>query len=603
MWRTIMKLSKIYTNKPDQFKPIEFNNGLNVIYGEIRLPENKAKDTHNLGKSTLGRVIDFTFLAKRNPKSFLFKHSEIFEQFVFFLEIKLKDASYLTIRRSVEHASKISFKTHRNKYSDFSQLEIDQWDHQDVPFDRAKELLDGLLNLSSIKPWDYRSALGYLIRSQEDYGDVFQLRKFRSKDAYWKPYLAHIMGFDAHLVNEHYKKEKMLEDKQEIEKTVNRELGGSIEDVSKIEGLLLLKKKDVEKKQELLDAFDFRQQDKDKTKLLVDEIDDEIARLNQKRYSLQQNRKKILKSLEEDKILFSPDDAVKIFREAGVLFSGQIKKDFDQLINFNKAITEERFGYLHEEKTEIESEIKSLNTRLNKLGKRRSKSLSFLSDTEIFSKYKLLSKELVSLRADIETLERQKDHLQKLQKLRSEIRTLSDECHELQSKIEDNVESLNSDQKSKFSQIRLYFSEIVDAVISRKALLSVSPNSEGHLQFNAEILDESGNSTSADIGHTYRKLLCIAFDLAILRAHKGEKFPMFAFHDGVFESLDNRKKENLLSVIREYIGLGVQSVITLIDSDLPDRKKDAPPFFDETEVVLRLHDQGESGRLFKLKAW
>ena len=55
-----------------------------------------------------------------------------------------------------------------------------------------------------------------------------------------------------------------------------------------------------------------------------------------------------------------------------------------------------------------------------------------------------------------------------------------------------------------------------------KALLSVFPNRDGYLDFKAEILDDSGNATSADLGHTYRKLLCIAFDLSILRAHKNE---------------------------------------------------------------------------------
>ncbi|MEK9495019.1 DUF2326 domain-containing protein, partial [Photorhabdus sp. P32] len=400
-----------------------------------------------------------------------------------------------------------------------------------------------------------------------------------------------------------YEKEKALEEKQTTEKAVKKELGGSLEDISKIEGILLLKKKDAEKKQELLDAFDFRQQDKEKTKVLVEEIDEEIASLNQERYSLNQSRKKILKSLEEDKILFNTEEAEKLFNEAGVLFSGQIKKDFEQLLGFNKAITEERFGYLTEEKSEIEDKLRSINTRLNELGKRRSKNLSFLSDTEVFSKYKTLSRELVSLRADIETLERQKAHLHKLQELRTEIRALSEECSHLQSKIEDNVESQNSDQSSVFSQIRLYFSEIVDTVISRKALLSVSPNREGHLQFKAEILDESGNATSADLGHTYRKLLCIAFDLAVLRVHKDEKFPHFAFHDGVFESLDNRKKENLLAILRDYVELGIQSVITLIDSDLPTRSPKELPVFDSTEIVLQLHDEGESGRLFKLKTW
>lgn len=134
-------------------------------------------------------------------------------------------------------------------------------------------------------------------------------------------------------------------------------------------------------------------------------------------------------------------------------------------------------------------------------------------------------------------------------------------------------------------------------------MLSVSPNQYGHLEFKAEILDDSGNATSADLGHTYRKLLCIAFDMAVLRAHLDDKFPRFVYHDGVFESLDDRKKENLLIVIRRYSEFGLQPVITLIDSDLPVRGEEETPVFDESEVALLLHDENEQGRLFKMTAW
>lgn len=48
-----MKLSKLYANKSELFEPITFVSGLNVVLAEIRLPENKKKDTHNLGKTTL----------------------------------------------------------------------------------------------------------------------------------------------------------------------------------------------------------------------------------------------------------------------------------------------------------------------------------------------------------------------------------------------------------------------------------------------------------------------------------------------------------------------------------------------------------------------
>lgn len=321
------------------------------------------------------------------------------------------------------------------------------------------------------------------------------------------------------------------------------------------------------------------------------------------RYSLARSRKKIIASLEEDEILFDPEEAERLFRQAGVLFQGQIKKDFDELIGFNRAITEERRKYLREERAEVEAELQSVTDELNVLGKRRSEALSFLSERDIFHKYKAISNELISLRADISALGRQREYLHRLQELRTEIRDLKQQRTTLQGRVEADVEQQNTDPESRFSSIRLFFSEIVEAVIDRKALLSVSPNSLGHLEFRAEILDESGNATSADLGHTYRKLLSIAFDLAVLRAHLDKRFPRFVYHDGAFESLDDRKKINLMAVLHEYCDAGLQVTVTLIDSDLPSPAEDTIEFISPDEVILRLHDEGESGRLFRMKSW
>ena len=597
-----MKPSKLYSNRPAVFAPVEFKPELNVVLAEIRRPENRDLDTHNLGKTTLGRLIDFGFLAGRDAKFFLFKHLDRFEEFTFFLEIELLDGTYVTVRRSVAEASKISFKKHRTRHQDFSTLPNLEWDHVDVPFDRAKDLLDSLLDWRALKPWHYRKGLGYFLRSQEDFRDVFQLRKFANAHADWKPFLAHILGFDADLITRHYDKEDKLKEAEQKATTVRQELGGEIEDAGKIDGLLLLKRQEVQKKQNLLDAFDFRSQDKADTKQLVDQIDERIASLNQRRYSLTQNRKKVIASLEEDQILFDPEAASELFREAGVLFAGQIKRDFQQLIAFNKAITDERRGYLIEERAEIEAELKTVNAELNTLGKRRSDMLAFLSSTDSFAKYKHLSNELVTLRADIEGLERQREFVHRLQQLRSDIRSLTEEKTHLEALIEADVEAKNADEDSLFSRIRLFFNEIVEEVIDQKALLSVVVNQQGHLDFRAELLDDTGIATSADRGFSYKKLLCIAFDLAVLRAHLDDAFPRFAFHDGVLESLDDRKKVNLLEVIRRYSTLGLQSIITLIDSDLPPPDDDVP-IFDPSEIVLLLHDEGDDGRLFRMRPW
>jgi len=138
---------------PEQFAPIDFRPGLNVVLAEIRLPKNLAKDTHNLGKTTLGRVIDFCLLKDRDKDFFLFKHIDLFCDFVFFLEIEFGLGSYVTVRRSVAEPSKISFKTHDNQHNDLASVPEDSWNHTGVPFERAKELLDGILDLRDLKPW------------------------------------------------------------------------------------------------------------------------------------------------------------------------------------------------------------------------------------------------------------------------------------------------------------------------------------------------------------------------------------------------------------------------------------------------------------------
>lgn len=415
--------------------------------------------------------------------------------------------------------------------------------------------------------------------------------------------LAQLLGFDAKSILEHYEKEKELEELRGEESVIGRELGGSIEDISKIEGILLLKQNESLERQRLLDSFDFQQVDAEKTKMLVEGLDARIARLNADRYSLKYGRKKIMASLADDAVLFNADQAGKLFAEAGVAFAGQIRRDFEQLLAFNRAISEERRIYLAEELAEIDAEQKSVDSEMAELSDKRTKTLSFLTDTDAFVKYKRVSDDLVTLRAEVVSLEHQRGSLGRLQVLRASIRAVEEEKRRTQEATEAEVEAQNEDKESRFSAIRLLFNGIVERVINRKALLSVAPNSKSHLEFKAEIMDDVGFATSADAGNTYRKLLCVGMDLALLRAHLEGYYPRFVFHDGIFESLDDRKKENLLAVIRDYAELGIQHIITLIDSDMPSREPGMDPVFDDSEIILRLHDEGDAGRLFKMKSW
>jgi uncharacterized protein YydD (DUF2326 family) len=149
----------------------------------------------------------------------------------------------------------------------------------------------------------------------------------------------------------------------------------------------------------------------------------------------------------------------------------------------------------------------------------------------------------------------------------------------------------------------LFFNKIIDDVLAKQAFINVYINNNHHLEFREKFVDSSGNSTNQDQGHTYKKLLCIAFDLAILRAYLNDEFPRFVYHDGVFEGLDERTSKNLLDVLRQYASMGIQQIITVIDSDVPKDFNSGKEWFFEEEIICLLHDEGPDGRLFQMSSW
>lgn len=89
--------------------------------------------------------------------------------------------------------------------------------------------------------------------------------------------------------------------------------------------------------------------------------------------------------------------------------------------------------------------------------------------------------------------------------------------------------------------------------------------------------------------------------MALLRTYLDVPFPRFVYHDRALEQLEPRKRENLLRVFREYASMGLQLVISALDSDIPN--KTGEQVIDDVDVVALLHDEGDDGRLLKMAAW
>ena len=589
---------RLYSNHKE-FEELSFHSGLNVILGEIRLKKDRDKDTHNLGKSTLCQILDFCLLKPRNNKSFPFKYDGLLHDYVFYLEMQLADGRYLTIRRGVASASKIWLHTTNECGIDARDLDDKDWTHSCLPFERAKILVDGLLDYGSLQPWSYRKVLGYLFRGQLDFGDVFRPTIFRGKDKDVKPFLLHIMGFDFEIFNRRYELEDEIEQLKEREHMLVGQLPEGNDNSGELDALLAIKQREVDDLQAFLDDFRLEPHDQKAVNELVEHVDAHIGELNDRRYDLRHSIAQIEKSLNKERLLFSTREAKSLFEEAGILFEGQIEHSFDQLLAFNADITEERRSYLMDDLREAREELKQVEEELTQLDIRRAKLLDQLGTRDVVVKYKAATNGLVERRTELESIRQRRECVRDLQHVRRQIASKKSELATCDAEIHDEIDRVSDVQSTGlFAHLRSEFDDIVYKVISQHGMLSVSANAEGHAEFKAEISDIRGMSTSQDEGVTYKKLLCVAFDLALLLAHEAKGFPDFVYHDDAFGGLDNRKKENLRDIMRSCANRGVQQIVTAIDSELP-----TPDFFEAGEITLRLHDDGNDGRLFKMPEW
>ncbi len=589
-----MKLSQIYSNKTNIFRDIKFLPGVNYILGEIKDPKNFNKDTHNLGKSTFGKILDFCLLEQKNKKTILYSNP-IFSDFIFYLEVELCSNEYITICRSIDKASKISFvKNTKSRKYDISKKE--DWLFYNLPFEKAKQYFNSELNYSVQNDYNFRKGIGYFLRNNNEYIDLFKLNP-QSKNLDWLPYFMHLMGLDEKLYIE---KENLLLEQEKYSKeenNLNNLIDYSFQDINtKLE----LRKQNLKKKQEEIDELNFYESDLILIRESTEEYDIKINDLNNSLYETRAYLELINKSLKKTVYKFNMEQVETIYEEVGILFPTQLKKDFNQVVSFNKSITEERTIALENEKKDLTNKCSDIEKKLYELNNKRAKALNFLSNYKFVDKFKELNNQISQLEREISELEDQK-------KLHLQLNELKIKIAENDLKLNEIINKLSKDENVKidnnlFNSIQKNFNDIISSVLNKQAYIGMELNKNATYEFKEHIENIDKLNTNESEGNTYKKLLCAAFDLAILKAYIDKNFYRFVYHDGLYEGLDDRKKINLKNIVEEYSLLGIQQIITLIDSDLPS-SIDKNNFIKEEEILLKLNDLGKDGLLFKMDIW
>jgi len=595
-----MKLSKLYCSYPNIFETIEFNSQLNIILAEVRLPGNKQKSSHSLGKSTLVAVIDFCLLKGINKYHFFKKNYSRFEEFSFFLEVELDDGRYCTIKRSVKEKSKIFIKSHKEGKQDFTYSKNEQWDIGGG-IDKAKNYFNTLLDFNVPLSLKYRQTISYFLRDPNSFKDVFRLSKFtNSKDIVWKPIVAQMLGFDS----------STLVKKYELDGEINR----LIEDHSKIiknqyeinqqeeryKTILSLKEEELNAKEQSYDSFSFKLADIDTPKALVNDIDKQLTVLVQENYYLKSHIENAKQSIVDYNIDLNKIES--FYKEIGLYFTSQIKKEYSELVRFNEDILSERNGILTELINEYSEKYDKNCQTIILLNEKRSLALQYINTSESFEKFKLLQSEVIEIKTQVEVLKSQIESLKRKYD-NSEIR--EQKAKEVSEVVKGIKQEFWESDNPYIDNIKKQFTSIILAVLGDVGVIGVFLNNNNNIDFVPEIIDmKTKQSNSKDKGTTYRKLMCCAFDLALLATYARKKYFHFVYHDGIFDGLDDRQKENYFTLLNNYCQeYNIQYIFTSIQDELPPiiRNRDSiAKLIEKKTIVKLLHDEDDDGKLFKM---
>ena len=390
-----MQLKKVYTNK-DSFKTIEFNStGLNFIVAKQEEPNSSdtGKTYNGVGKSLLITIIHFCLGSNVNRK-----FCEKLNDWEFSLDFIIGGQDY-TSRRCTNQPNCIFFNEQKYKIKDFNQ-----------------EMKSLCFNIpDDAKYLSFRTLLPFFIRpSKSSYASYLEVID-KATPFQTLLYNSFLLGLDVGLVQS---KETIKKKIDELKKFMN--LFGTDSSLKKF----VTGERDAELSiVELTEKIEHLDEQLSNYRVAENyyEIQKKADSLEKKRFDIdneiflcQNHIKQIEKSL-----LLSPDidkeHIEKIYKEAKIIFSEQIKNKLTDIKKFHEGLIQNRKIRLIEQKSKLSRDIEEKTLTSQQLKKELDKLMKYLGDHGALDTFRSLAEQNNELKI-------QRDKLLHYQKIREECR-------------------------------------------------------------------------------------------------------------------------------------------------------------------------------------
>ncbi|MFA7421790.1 MAG: DUF2326 domain-containing protein [Melioribacteraceae bacterium] len=553
-----MILKKIYTSPKQLFKPVEFVDGINYIFGKKEVgPDGHSKKSLNgIGKSLLLDLINFCFLCDYNrrstPRLIAAYNKNILKDISVVLEFEIgKD--YYKIIRSFAEPSTILLSVDNSPLSKYNITEL-KLSLCNLFFERTKyegkysstwlrKLIPFFIKIQTPEKVPFVNPVKYINELSET--ELIQFHFF-------------LLNLNNTLLARNF---ELLTELKQLNTTLKRisKLLDEVYGTKTTEGFSSHKKKlssEIDKLIKAVQSFKLSEKykiDEDKADKLTAEIKElwsDNSSDNQEILSLQESLK-VNTSIK-------PNSIARIYNELNNLLGKNIEKSLSDAVEFRKNLITSRLEFISTEVDRLSNLIIDRMEIINSKEQNRSEILSILNNKKAFNDLTEAYYQLSIKQDELKELESRTKLFDDLNKKKLEIKKniniISQQLYELKEHIAQKELIISSVISDIYNNI---YPEHPDSSVFE---ITPSPNLEAKIKLNILTSNEM-------LSHGMNQGRTMIYDLAVLfhAIQENLKTPRFLIHDGILDSMDKTHFIELVKYLkqRQKNGEIFQYIITL----------------------------------------